>query len=937
MSQFTNVLSRQKGIITDIAKVKFGIFSADEIKRMATCKLDKSDKEGPGTVYDELMGCTANQSRCTTCNLSIIECQGHFGYIELPVPIFHPLLIKQIEQILSCVCLKCYRLIVNPEFINKIITRIAGKLKFKNVVENLSKINVCYHCNTPQPDIKTVNEHTIVKIYDKNNAPVNLLATEALYVFENISDTDVIALGLDPRSSHPKNLILTALPVLPPCDRPFVTTNGMFWDDDLTNKYIEIIRRCNVLKDSCISKEKFEKNFSDLVFHVSTLMNNKNKKAVHSANGRPIKDIKDRISGKNGHIRGHLTGKRCDFTARTVAGPDPSLKFGQVAVPRDIANVLTIPVYVNASNIERMKKLMIQKKINNVIINEGRTSINIEKYRHGTYLLTGDVLIRDGKRIVVNDNNYRVQEGDQVERNGKLLKNVYPHDRVYDIKIGHIVERQLQDGDYVLMGRHPTLHRSSLQGMEVVVKPHKTIRVNLGITKPLNLDFDGDELNLHIPQSLKAQSELKHLACAKNNIISPQSSKSGIAIVQDALVSAYRMTLGVKRVSRSLFFDITCLLHKPPECGKPLNAKDDIMTPSYVLNKMNHIRRILKSKGKRVNAFTGHALISLALPSDLVYEKKNNANPEEPVVKVYRGVLYEGTLDKSVLGSAHNSLIQVINKEYGSDYASYFIDCIHFVCNEWLKHDGFSIGLGDCIINESKKKQDIKDVIQKCYVEAENIGKTTNHPGIRESRVSVALNKGKDVGLRIAKESFHNDNNFLSTVTSGSKGDMFNIAQITGLLGQQNVKGRRIPMLMNNGKRTLSHYPYEITDDEMKYESRGFISRSFIEGLTPRQLFFHAMSGREGVTDTALGTAVSGYMQRQLSKLMEDVKIHYDGTVRDGTNRVFQMSYGDNGLDPVHMIKVGKTIECCDVSRIVNRVTLARKIEKQKQRAKKEK
>ena len=184
------------------------------------------------------------------------------------------------------------------------------------------------------------------------------------------------------------------------------------------------------------------------------------------------------------------------------------------------------------------------------------------------------------------------------------------------------------------------------------------------------------------------------------------------------------------------------------------------------------------------------------------------------------------------------------------------------------------------------------------------------------------MSKAKDIGLRIAKESLNKDNNFLSTVISGSKGDFFNIAQITGLLGQQNLKGQRVPLFLNNGKRTLPHYPFGELTPEMEHESRGFVASSFIKGLNPREFYMHAMSGREGISDTAMGTATSGYMQRRIIKLTEDIKVQHDGTVRDVTGHIYQMSYGDDGFDPTCTTKVNGNQEVCDVSRLVSKLNM---------------
>jgi len=347
-------------------------------------------------------------------------------------------------------------------------------------------------------------------------------------------------------------------------------------------------------------------------------------------------------------------------------------------------------------------------------------------------------------------------------------------------------------------------------------------------------------MNIHVPQSIEAQNELRLLSASKHMLISPQSSKPNMCIVQDSLLGAYKMTKGIKLLRKDQFFHISM------KTG---------FSSEYILKKINQIRRVFKDNGKKVQSFHGKGLISLILPEDLFYEKKNNADPNEPVVKIYKGVLYEGTLDKSTLGAVTNSLIHVIHNEYGPDKTTSFIDGIQFITNAWLLIDGFSIGIEDCLIQGEKMVDEINDVIQKCFLEAEKVKETTKHPGIREVRITGILNKARDMSLKKAKDSINPANNFLSTVNSGSKGDFFNLAQITGLLGQQNLQGKRISPTLNNCKRTLVHYPFEDLPIDLEYESRGFIKSSFIKGLNPREFYFHSMSGKEGVCDTAMNTA----------------------------------------------------------------------------------
>ena len=217
-------------------------------------------------------------------------------------------------------------------------------------------------------------------------------------------------------------------------------------------------------------------------------------------------------------------------------------------------------------------------------------------------------------------------------------------------------------------------------------------------------------------------------------MISAQSSKPNMCIVQDSLLGAYIMTLGIKQVIKAQFYNITMYID---------------MTVDAIQKKMQLIRKIYKEKGKKVQCFHGKGLISLVLPDDLIYERKNNADPNEPTVKIYRGVLYEGALDKSTLGAVSNSLIHVIHKEYGPDRTAEFIDGIQFVTNNWLLISGFSVGLGDCMVQGFDKVQEIEDVIKKCYIEAEGIKTTTTHPGIKEVRILGTLSKAKETPLLV--------------------------------------------------------------------------------------------------------------------------------------------------------------------------------------------
>uniref|UniRef100_A0A6C0LX42 DNA-directed RNA polymerase n=1 Tax=viral metagenome TaxID=1070528 RepID=A0A6C0LX42_9ZZZZ len=907
----------------EITKITFGIYSAKEILGMAVCRIDNPKKVGPNTVYDDRMGTTDSTKICETCHENAHNCQGHFGYIELNEPVVHPLFYKRVIKFLNCFCLKCNRLLLLKDQIYLAgLNRYKGESRFKLIQERTKKVDSCCHpdCGAEHPSCKFSNsDSSIFKVYenkDKVKTSIVLKTEEILKIFDNILDEDVELIGFNPKLVHPRNFIITVLPVIPPCDRPYVKADGNMCDDDITNQYVEIIKANNhlAISDSSgkkeISENKKQKFLASLRFRIHTTFNNSQGKAKHTTNGRAIKGIKERLAGKDGQLRNNMMGKRCNQTGRTVIGPDATLKMGELAVPPGMAEILTVPVRVASFNMELLQKLVDSGDVNSLLKPDGQTRINLKRFRRGTRLLAGDIIYRGADIIDVKNGKELVLVGDQVKRNGEFLERLSPANRSYELKLGWIVERKLQNGDYVLLNRQPTLHKASMMAMKVVLRVGKTLRMNLAITKPFNADFDGDEMNIHVPQSIESQVELEMLSAAQWNLISPQSSKPNMAIVQDSLVGAYRMTQGVKKITKSQFFNII--------------DKIDMKDP--ILDRIQHMRRILKEKGKKVQCFTGKGLFSMFLPKDLIYENSNDGDPEEPIVKIYRGVLYEGTLNKAILGATHNSLIQILNKEYSPEIACHFIDCVQFVTNNWLMLEGFTVGLGDCLVTSKEKQQEIQDVIQKCYIEAEGIKKTTSHVNIREMRVNATLNKAKDVGLRIAKGSLTSKNNFLATVQSGSKGAVFNIAQITGLLGQQNLKGQRVPLFLSQGRRSLPHYPFGKLTPSMEYESRGFISSSFIHGLNPREFYFHAMSGREGISDTAMGTATSGYMQRRIVKLTEDLKIQYDKTVRDIPGNIYQMTYGYDGIDPSKTVKVKGRSEMCDVSRLIAKLNMKHEI-----------
>lgn len=825
----------------ELDQIVFGIFSSEEIKKLSVCNVSSTKIQGENSVYDERMGSLDNNSTCKSCSLTCKLCIGHPGHIELFHPILHPMYYRYIVNILKCICFNCNRFLLNAECLEllSISSKLRGEIKLNRILEKVEKTDSCLHCKQQKFKISfSVLDSILYKYVDKKKVVIK--EEEIKDIFDTIPDEDVKLLGFDTELIHPRNLVINVLPVLPPISRPYIVSEGSLYDDDLTKQYSEIVKINKHLMTPCLTSVRKEKYVQMLKFRIKTLMNNSQSKSRHS-NGRPLKGIKERLTGKDGLIRNNLMGKRCNQTARTVIGPDPTVRTDELVVPEKIAKILTVPERVTDRNIGMLTDLVNADKANFILRGKNeeiRINLKYAMYKKQTEIIYGDKVFRNDVYVDSNTKGFFLKEGDYILRNGEKITDLsFPVRKDLRLQIGDIVERQLRNGDIVLLNRQPTLHKSSMLAKKVVIRPYKTFRFNLASCKSFNADFDGDEMNIHVPQQADTITELIELSATKKNIVGPQGSKTNLCIVQDSLLGSYLMTKSCEIMPKERFYQI-CM-------------RGDKWTVSYIMKKIDYIRNVLVELNKDPDmVYTGKGLFSMMFPNDFVYVRKNDVSKKEPIVRIYKGVLYEGVLNKSNLGSAHNSLLQVLLKDYNEDICIDFINNVQFVTSEWLLYEGFSVGMEDCITD---KQEEVKQNVIKSYFEAKKIESSTSHPKIKEARILSVLNKAKDVGMKISKDNMAENNSFISTVMSGSKGDFFNIAQITGLVGQQNITGKRVQATFNKSKRTLPHYRYDMSDDIVSdFESKGFIRHSFMQGLNPKEFWFHAMSGREGVSDTAM-------------------------------------------------------------------------------------
>lgn len=843
--------------LESIIGVQFSILSQKEIEdRSAVEVTSQATYEGNepkiGGLFDPRMGVLENGKVCRSCGQTNHGCPGHFGHYRLTRPVYFIQFLPYIMNVLKCVCIKCAKLKIDKKLHSQILAK-RGESRWREVVSLCSNISLCGHeiedgCAAIQPDkFERKGIATIVAVYNGNPPlmPRRDQRLEVEYVhrlFRRISDEDVDFMGLSRFWCRPDWMICTVLPIPPPQVRPSVVQdNNTRSEDDLTHKLFEIIKNDRTLQ------AKIENNstphviaeMTDVVqYHVATLIDNQIPGVAPSAqrSGRPLKSIQQRVGSKEGRIRYNIQGKRVEFSARSVITPDPNVSIDELGVPIEIATNLTFPERVTKYNKDKLYKLI----------------------QNGADVWPG------AKTIVRAD--------------GRMMSLKHVNAKEVVLYNGDIVNRHLLDGDIVLFNRQPTLHKMSMMAHRVKVLPYKTFRLNVLVTRPYNADFDGDEMNMHVPQSYEAAMELEEIAAIPHNIITPRHAKPLIGVFQDSLVGSFRLTRPGVRFTRREFMNLM-MRNKRFDGILPAPDKDGYYTGQQVLSKLL----------PPLNITMGNKS----------YDSKEGETSQN-FVKIVQGNITQGSIDGDVYMKPGKGIVHVTYNDYGPKETSMFLDSLQRVVEDFLVLNGFSVGISDLIADE-KTKKDFDESIQKCKKDItaiqlqihtdlfeNNTGKT-NQQEFEDQAFAILEKVRADAGKN-GLASLSAENRLVAMVKSGSKGDQLNIAQMVACVGQQAIEGKRIQYGLTD--RTLPHY--KKYDDGA--EARGFVESSFIRGLTPQEFFFHAMTGREGLIDTAVKTADTGYIQRQLIKALEDIVVQHDGTVRDSNMNVVQFYYGEDGI-----------------------------------------
>lgn len=877
-----------------VDEISFGFLSPEDIRKLSVVEIqtpDTYDEDGaPITagLMDGRLGTLEPRQRCKTCGNTAIRCPGHFGHIELAVPVMHIEFTKVIYNLLRSTCRNCGRILLPDKKIKKLQTRIKKARRFfgkasdeiyKRIIRAVrsKREEQCPHCGTINYKIKLQKPTKFNEIVPETGTHP-LTANMVRERMERIPDEDLEILGFDPEVTRPEWMILQVLPVPPVYVRPSITLeSGIRSEDDLTHKLVDIIRINQRLKENMDAGAPtlIIQDLSELLqYHVTTYFDNQTSgiPPARHRSGRALKTLSQRLKGKEGRFRSNLSGKRVDFSARTVISPDPSLDINEVGVPLDIAMRLSVPEKVTEWNIEEMQKL----------VKNGP-----DNYPGALYIIRPD-----GKRI--------------------RLEFVVDREKVAEgLEPGFIVERHLKNGDISLFNRQPSLHRMSIMAHYVRVLPYKTFRLHLCVCPPYNADFDGDEMNLHVPQSQEAQTEARLLLQVQDQILSPRYGGPIIGALQDHVTAAYLFTRKSNYLTKE-------------EVGRLLTSTgyDGSLPPPKIK--------------KPQPLWSGKQIFSLFLPEGLNYISKANICrgcskcekeecPYDSYVVVKDGELVSGVIDRRSIGAEQpESLLHRIIKDFGTQAGREFLNQITRMLKIFITMRGFTYSYDELVLSPEAENK-IQEAMKKIEKRIEDLidkyrkGTLQRLPGQSledsfEIYVMNELAKARDKSGKIADEEFTLKNSGIIMTRTGARGSSLNIGQVSACIGQQSVRGKRI--MRGYRDRALPHFK----PGDPSPKARGFVYSSYQSGLNSTEFFFHAMGGREGLVDTAVRTQQSGYMQRRLINALEHLRLEYDGTVRNSAGNIIQFKYGEDGVDPAKSDH-GKAV---NVSRLVEQLKIAR-------------
>jgi DNA-directed RNA polymerase III subunit RPC1 len=818
-------------------------------------------------------------------------------------------------KILQTICKDCAQVLLEDAerraFLKQLRSPLIDDIKRGNIYARINeaakKVKECPHCHAINGQIKKVGvlklAHDRFVTYNrstakskippeskvrfdasfetakKGNAEVekhvrkaleDLNPLRVLNLFKKISSTDCELIGLEPSEGRPEMFLWQYVPAPPVGIRPSVHQDNASTEDDLTTKLAEIVYISGLIRAALLNGRPIAsimEQWEYLQLQIAMYVNSEVPGLAQPGYGKTIRGFCQRLKGKQGRFRQNLSGKRVDYSGRTVISPDPNLGIDQVAIPQLVAKNLTYPERVNMHNIDKLRSRVI----------------------NGYYTYPG------AKAALLNGGRDKMdlRYGDRAEM-------------AQDLRIGDVVERHLEDNDIVLFNRQPSLHKLSIMSHLVKVRPWRTFRLNECVCGPYNADFDGDEMNIHVPQTEEARAEAIELMGVKHNLATPKNGEPIIAATQDFVTASFLLSAKDRFFDRKTF---TLLCMHMLDGATHLDLPHPAILKPKALWTGKQLFSILIRPNRQSPVLVNLEAKCREFSAPKTEEERRHPpdmNKDDGWLVIQNSEIMCGRMDKSTIGAGKkDSVFYVIVRDFGPDQAVQAMNRLAKLCARALGNRGFSIGVRDVFPPEElirHKNKLIQDANDQCdqIIERFKMGKLEKATGCTmeqtlENSVSGILSKVRQQAGAFCIDNLSVHNAPMTCAKSGSKGSDLNVAQMVALVGQQIIESKRVPDGFQD--RSLPHFH----KNSRQPASKGFVANSFYSGLVPSEFLFHAMSGREGLVDTAVKTAETGYMSRRLMKSLEDLSTQYDETVRSSEGSIVQFRFGADNLDPVEM------------------------------------
>lgn len=822
----------------ELTSIDFSVFSEEVFEKKKIVDITEVNRNvNPFyTIEDPRLGTIQNFKLCSCCEKTTEECIGHFGRIKVNFNFIHPSFILIVIHVLNCKCHTCDRMIMTKEMIyEKGYHLLRG-------IDRLSRIaaySIKNTCPNPNCGLKIIfktskiseNKSRAIPYYikkDKTEEERYMSIDKIKKKLTNLTDEEVHLMGFE--NTHPKDFIMNYIPVIPMTDRPPAFTDNEKTDHSITFAYNDEAIKINESKYLEDPEEQEECN-RRIIFIYDHLIDNKKGDYTRNQND-VVGSIKDELVGKTGIIRSRMLGKRANYTARTVIGPNKTLNFGYIAPPNDMKKV-TMPEIITRYNYEQILTLASEGKIRYFCPSKGKSAGRKIRFDYVTHK---DIL------------NY-----------------------------GDRIERESQNGDIIIFNRQPTLQKQSMLGYIAQFQNKQSIGIHLANCSGLNADFDGDEGNEHFLQTIESQTEARLIMYAPNNIMSVSTSRPEASMVFNSVVSAFMLTEdGVKLTRRE--FD---------EC---LENIYQYSVSDYVRINYNTLADRLGD----VDPLSGKALFSVLFPSSFWYQHKDDKGNRVLITNgvLRQGRIKNANIGGGAV-SIIQSIYKWHGKQAAADFisaASFLLNWYIYKVGFSLSFEDFTLREHEDDFIATRKE--IVDTINSELFALESLTGEVSELE-KEERESEIKQKFALCDKKIEKEVsqlFDTKNSLFTMINSGAKGKLDNIIHMTGSRGTI-VVGNELPSkTMSEGTRWLSSFHPE----DVSLESRGYAINSLYEGLDVDAYFAFAQSGRIGLIDTAVKTANTGYMQRKMVKAQEDLVVNHDGSIRNQVGIIFQFSFGPN-------------------------------------------